>query len=677
MSTEALSGVGTLFQRWNGANYVSISEIQSITGPGMSRDTIDVTSLSSTGGYREFIAGFRKGGTFVLKMNFVRENFDMFLTDYQSEQMQNFRVVLPDKDNTTIDCEALVTDFPMTIPTGAQITCDVTITISGQPVINSDFPYQPGSGSGGTVTRLSAPIMGAVTVISQTCLKIAVSGVDLRGTSLKLEYKKTSDISWIIETSTMFLTETVAEIFGLDPATSYDFRWTTIGNSNYVTSLPSTVASGTTSAYANPIYIDPSYGGGSNDGTLAHPWVDFPTLVAGNSYLLKRGTTLTRTSNVYTSSMGFNIGAYGTGARPKWYNNSTARNLWCAITTPGNMNIADIEMYGNTATSASAIDIGTNTSGIVNIINCDIHNCFQGLRVTGTETVNSSNATIRVIGCNVHHTWSDGLATWAPGDNIEVGYCVIHSTNESAPNSPDDGDGWHSDDARTLWCHHTIIDRYSATNKFCLGILRALSPSTPVAVVEYCLFRRNTTDSGGIGVYLDGTVGCDITIRYCTFQDMMTWAIENRAYNNKIYGNTFVNCGVVYDSAYDTSSTVFYNNTFYNCRTIVDNSQEILTFKNNIFHTITAAAFDKATNRISDYNTYYNMTNRVIALGTHDITTNPLFTSPTTGDFSLQSASPSKGNGVYIAGFTKPTVINRGSDLSLSMEVDSSGMYAN
>ena len=70
--SNAKAGVGTLFRRWSGTAWVNIAEINSISGPNMSRDTIDVTSLDSTGGYREFIPGFRDGGTVQLAMNFVR-----------------------------------------------------------------------------------------------------------------------------------------------------------------------------------------------------------------------------------------------------------------------------------------------------------------------------------------------------------------------------------------------------------------------------------------------------------------------------------------------------------------------------------------------------------------------------------------------------------------------------
>ncbi len=141
MST-AVAGVGTHFRRWNGSNWVNLAEINSITGPGMSRDTIDVTSLDSTGGYREFITGFRNPGTVTLAMNFTRDTYDLMKTDFESDSLQNYEILLSDVENTSLEFEGLVTELPLSIPADDKITADVTIQISGQVITNS------GSGSG-------------------------------------------------------------------------------------------------------------------------------------------------------------------------------------------------------------------------------------------------------------------------------------------------------------------------------------------------------------------------------------------------------------------------------------------------------------------------------------------------------------------------------------------------
>jgi len=138
MSTHVpVAGVGTTFSRWSGSAWVAIGQINSIDGPGMSRDTIDVTSLGSTGGYRQFIAGFRDAGTIQLAMNFTRLNYELMKTDFESDSLQNYRIVLPDTEATTIEFEGLVTELPLSIPADDKITADVTIKISGQVDLDS------------------------------------------------------------------------------------------------------------------------------------------------------------------------------------------------------------------------------------------------------------------------------------------------------------------------------------------------------------------------------------------------------------------------------------------------------------------------------------------------------------------------------------------------------------
>jgi predicted secreted protein len=135
--SNAIAGVGTVFRRWGGSAWANIGEINSITGPGMTRDTIDVTSLDSTGGYREFIAGFRNAGTITLAMNFTRATYDLMKADFESDALVNYEIVLPDEDVTSLEFEGLVTELPLSIPADDKVTADVTIQVSGQVTINS------------------------------------------------------------------------------------------------------------------------------------------------------------------------------------------------------------------------------------------------------------------------------------------------------------------------------------------------------------------------------------------------------------------------------------------------------------------------------------------------------------------------------------------------------------
>ena len=139
--SDAIAGVGTLFRRWSGSAWVNIAEVNSIQGPNKTRETIDVTSLDSTGGYREFIASFRDGGTVQLTMNFTRATYELMNDDFEDDDAQSYEIVLPDDENTSLEFTGLVTEVPLAISTDDKVTADVTIKVTGQPVINS------GSGS--------------------------------------------------------------------------------------------------------------------------------------------------------------------------------------------------------------------------------------------------------------------------------------------------------------------------------------------------------------------------------------------------------------------------------------------------------------------------------------------------------------------------------------------------
>lgn len=132
----AVTGVGTIFRKWDSSAWVTMAEIKNVSGPTMSRETIDVTNLASSGGYREFIAGFRDAGTVSFTMHFVRDDYDEMKADFESDTLQNYEVVLPDTEQTSLEFTGLVTELPLDIPEQV-ITCNVTIKISGEVTINS------------------------------------------------------------------------------------------------------------------------------------------------------------------------------------------------------------------------------------------------------------------------------------------------------------------------------------------------------------------------------------------------------------------------------------------------------------------------------------------------------------------------------------------------------------
>ncbi|MDX9804005.1 MAG: phage tail tube protein [Dehalococcoidales bacterium] len=133
MTTAAFAGVGTLLKR----DTNSIAEINSISGPNLTRDTIDVTSLNSIGGYREFIPGFRDGGEVTLSCNWVRDEWDDWLADFQSDTIQSYNITLSDTAGTVINFSAYCVGLGVEVPMDDKVTNEVTLKISGAVTLTS------------------------------------------------------------------------------------------------------------------------------------------------------------------------------------------------------------------------------------------------------------------------------------------------------------------------------------------------------------------------------------------------------------------------------------------------------------------------------------------------------------------------------------------------------------
>lgn len=138
MSSNAFLGAGTTFSRATTVfgPFVALAEVMNIDGPTMSRDTPEVTNLDSTGGYREFIAGFRDAGTVSLPMNFTHATYESMLDDFEDDTRKWYRIDMPNAQKTRLQFEGLVTACPVSIQTTSQVTSNVTIKISGSVEIS-------------------------------------------------------------------------------------------------------------------------------------------------------------------------------------------------------------------------------------------------------------------------------------------------------------------------------------------------------------------------------------------------------------------------------------------------------------------------------------------------------------------------------------------------------------
>ena len=138
--SDAIAGVGATFKRSDMASspvFTTIAEVNTINGPNLSRDTAEVTNLSSPGGYKEFIGTFRDGGEVTLNANWTIGGYVDMKTDFETSSLVDYEIVLPDTGETTLSFSALVTALGMTIPTNDKVSMDVTIKISGETTVTS------------------------------------------------------------------------------------------------------------------------------------------------------------------------------------------------------------------------------------------------------------------------------------------------------------------------------------------------------------------------------------------------------------------------------------------------------------------------------------------------------------------------------------------------------------
>lgn len=137
----ATAGVGAQFKRSaddsSGSTYTAIGEVNNITGPNMSRETIDTTALDTAGGYRTFIPSFRDAGEINLDLNFDRDNYISFKDDFESSDLVYYQIVFPDTGATTFEFSGYVTGLSNAIPKDDKITVTATIKISGQVTVSS------------------------------------------------------------------------------------------------------------------------------------------------------------------------------------------------------------------------------------------------------------------------------------------------------------------------------------------------------------------------------------------------------------------------------------------------------------------------------------------------------------------------------------------------------------
>ncbi|WP_156889536.1 phage tail tube protein [Paenibacillus harenae] len=131
---EATRALGT--QLMIGIN--AVGNLSSIGGIDASAETIDVTALDSTGGYRRKLAGFKDGGEVSISGFFAPGDVGQaaIYTAFESGASSEFKIVFPASLNAQWEFTGVVTGFTTSAELEDALTFEATITVSGEPILN-------------------------------------------------------------------------------------------------------------------------------------------------------------------------------------------------------------------------------------------------------------------------------------------------------------------------------------------------------------------------------------------------------------------------------------------------------------------------------------------------------------------------------------------------------------
>jgi len=495
------------------------------------------------------------------------------------------------------------------------------------------------------------------------------------------------------------VTATSANITGLTAGATYAMTVKAKDAAGNISAASAGLNVTTTPGNSAIVYIDPTYAGGSNDGSLAHPftsWASITSFSDNTMYLQKRGTICNITSTLATDEkQGVTFGAYGTGTDYAHINytsrtgatiklaaslNCTVENLHLTadifVPDPSDNGSCGIYVVDKEGTAATVI---LNAGNII-IRNCLVEHFTWGIRMMAIGYSVLDNIT--VDNCTIQNIFWDGMFIqgWTAGrelHGVDINHCYLTNVNaaiaywESLGTTPTQsnsgGDGIQISQRVDGWIiRNTVIDRRGSGLKFCIIDGDELGTHLYGGTVENCTLYtqdRIINNERGAGCYFN-------TLSTVNFRNNKVIGNPN-SMGVQVRWNTNFNCSyntftgftgspastyavfdVQSDPGYTTAQNKIHNNTFYNIGYVYTylSGNDVFDFENNIFSSV-GSVYASTANVTSNYNLYYPTP----ASGTEPNSKygqDPLLNDPANGDFRLKAGSPCINAGANL-GYTK------------------------
>ena len=133
---SGLDGFGTKLLRsdmGSSPTFTELAGITSISGPGISREILDVTAHDSADAYREFLGGVKDPGEVSVDVNYDPSEHDVWVDDLDDVTPRDYQIEFP--DGTIWDFAAFLTSFEPTAPFDNKLTASASFKVTGKPAI--------------------------------------------------------------------------------------------------------------------------------------------------------------------------------------------------------------------------------------------------------------------------------------------------------------------------------------------------------------------------------------------------------------------------------------------------------------------------------------------------------------------------------------------------------------
>ena len=146
MTKKAIKGFGVKLGIGNGATptevFTDIAELATdLSGPDLSRETIETTSHDSPDEYNTHIAGLKEGGEVSVGINYLPTEATHKNTDggllylFESGEITNFQLTFPNTLATKWILPVIVTGFKPTSKLKEKLDAEITLKVAGKPTL--------------------------------------------------------------------------------------------------------------------------------------------------------------------------------------------------------------------------------------------------------------------------------------------------------------------------------------------------------------------------------------------------------------------------------------------------------------------------------------------------------------------------------------------------------------